>query len=347
MPQPFILKQPDDWHIHLREAAVLPLTLKAFKRIFNRCLAMPNLQQPITSLQRLRKYREQIQAIIGDDHKRVQITMYLTNAMTTDLIAQCAQSGEVIGFKLYPAGATTNSNFGVNNIKALYPVLEAMQQYDIPLLIHGEVVDAAIDIFDRERVFIERHLQQIVAEFPNLRIVLEHITTADAVNFVRDCREKVVATITPQHLMLNRNDLLVGGIKPHNYCLPILKRNTHQQALLKAAFSGSPKFFLGTDSAPHFKHLKESACGCAGCFSGLHALELYAEVFHQHDQMDKLENFASIFGAQFYQLPITNNKVALYRQPQTIPQTIAIGNETITPFLAGHKLQFTAKLVEN
>ena len=271
------------------------------------------------------------------------MTLYLTNSTKVDDIYSAKESGVVAG-KLYPAGATTNSDAAVSTIEHLYPVFEAMTEAGLLLLIHGEVTSSDIDIFDRERVFIERYLIDITNKFPDLKIVFEHITTSDAVDFVNSASDNVAATITPQHLMLNRNDLLVGGIRPHNYCLPVLKRSTHQQALRKVAASGSRKFFLGTDSAPHEKHTKESSCGCAGCYSAWSALELYTQVFEEIDALDKLEGFASHYGADFYGLPRNNGTVTLVKESWQIPEQIALSNgESIVPFMAGQTINWKIK----
>ena len=334
--------QPDDWHIHLREGELLNLTVAAVSRIFGRCLAMPNLAEPIVSLEQLQLYSEAIKKIGSIDAK---IALYMVQDITPKFVESVAHSKLAIGFKLYPAGATTNSLKGVNNIDKMFPVFAAMQQVDLPLLIHGEVVDSDIDIFDREKLFIDRYLQKIVATFPKLRVVFEHITTTEAVAFVNACSANVAATITPQHLLLNRNDLLVGGIKPHNYCLPVLKRHTHQQQLIKAATSGNPKFFLGTDSAPHEIANKHTDCGCAGCFSGLNSLELYTAVFHSQNAMDKLEGFASIYGANFYKLPLNSKRVTIFEHSHQIPKTVSAGSRQIRPFLAGETLNFSCEIV--
>ena len=341
-----IIRQPDDWHIHLREEEVLQLTVPAVTRIFGRCLAMPNLKQPIVSLAQLHQYKLSIIKAGASQHQ-VKVALYLTQQMTPKFIELVAATKMAIGFKLYPAGATTNSQHGVMDITTLTPLFEQMEKLQIPLLIHGEVVDAAVDIFDREKVFIERHLSVIVDQFPQLKIVLEHITTREAVQFITESRENVVATITPQHLLLNRNDLLVGGLRPDNYCLPVLKRSTHQQVLIAAAISGNSKFFLGSDSAPHSIDKKYSDCGCAGCFTGLHCLELYAQIFDDCNALDKLENFASVYGAQFYGLSLNQRSVALYREECLIPEKCVLNDVEFKPFLAGQKLRITAKIVED
>jgi dihydroorotase len=266
--------------------------------------------------------------------------LYLTGNTSVEEIKKVADSEFVHGFKLYPAGATTNSDAGVANIEAAYPLLAAMEKYRVPLLIHGEVTDAEHDIFDREKIFVDTQLSKITQQFPELRVVLEHVTTQEAVQFVESASSNVAATITPQHLLFNRNAILVGGIKPHFYCLPILKREQHRQALVTAATSGNPKFFLGTDSAPHLTHLKENSCGCAGCYSAHAAIELYAQAFEQANALDKLEGFASFHGADFYGLPRNSAIVTLQKQPWQVPVSYGEADLSITPLLAGEQLQW-------
>lgn len=335
------ITRPDDWHIHLRDGAALDLTVNDVARWAGRAIVMPNLVPPVTTVEQARAYRERIMAALqpGLDFNPL-MTLYLTDGTTADEIAKAAADEHVHAVKLYPAGATTNSSAGVNSLEALYPVLEAMQTHDVPLLIHGEVTDSEIDIFDREKIFIDRHLAPIAETFPELRIVLEHITTADAVSFVVSARDGIAATITPQHLLYNRNDLLVGGIKPHYFCLPILKRNIHQEGLRKAATSGNPKFFLGTDSAPHSQKAKESACGCAGCYSGHAAVELYAEVFQAEDALDRLEAFASHHGPDFYKLPRNTSTITLVQAEQVVPKSLQFGDEPLIPLRAGETLNW-------
>lgn len=330
------LTRPDDWHIHVRNGDVLKTVLPYTARQFARAIIMPNLKPPVTTVAQALAYRDEIlQAIPEGMDFTPLMTLYLTAATSEAEIKLAAESEFVHAFKLYPAGATTNSDAGVGNIQQIYPLLAAMQRHDIPLLVHGEVTDDDCDIFDRERVFIERHLQAVVKEFPDLRLVLEHVTTAEAVQFVEAASANVAATITPQHLLLNRNAILAGGIRPHHYCLPVLKREQHRLALLKAATSGNPKFFLGTDSAPHLTHLKETSCGCAGCFSAPAALELYAEAFEQVDALDKLEGFASFYGADFYRLPRNSGQVVLEKQQWQMPEICTSGYVAITPLFAG------------
>ena len=332
---------PDDWHLHFRDGEMLKETVPATSRCFKRAIVMPNLVPPVTDAQMLSAYRERILAAIPDGQEfEPLMTIYLTDSTTPKDIEAALNAGAVAA-KLYPAGATTNSDAAVSSLNALYPAFEAMQKQGMLLLIHGEVTDHDIDIFDREKVFIDRHLTPIHRDFPNLKIVFEHITTRDAVAFVEGSDEHVAATITPQHLLLNRNDMLVGGIRPHNFCLPVLKRNIHQAALRSAVASGSRKFFLGTDSAPHERHKKESACGCAGCYSAWSAIELYAEVFDQLGCLDKLEGFASHWGPDFYGLPRNTGSIALKRETWTVPEIVALPNGSdIVPFFGGQTLQW-------
>jgi len=306
------ITRPDDWHLHVRNGAVLKTVMPHTARQFARAIIMPNLKPPVTTVAQALIYREEIlQAVpVGLDFTPL-MTLYLTGSTSVDEVKKAAESEHIHAFKLYPAGATTNSDSGVADIKAIYPLLAAMEQYAIPLLIHGEVTDDACDIFDRERVFIDTYLTDITHNFPGLRIVVEHVTTTEAVQFVQDAGANIAATITPQHLLFNRNAILAGGIRPHYYCLPIIKRESHRLALVAAATSGNPKFFLGTDSAPHLTSLKETACGCAGCYSAHAALELYAEAFERADALDKLEGFASFYGADFYRLPRNSGTVTL------------------------------------
>ena len=333
------LIQPDDWHLHVRKGGILKTVIAHTAAQFARAIIMPNLQPAVTTVDEALLYREEIlQALPSESNFEPLMTLYLTLATTIAEVKKAAASAYVYAFKLYPAGATTNSESGVNDLKAIYPVLEAMEQLDMPLLIHGEVTDHECDIFDREKVFVESSLADIVATFPNLRVVLEHVTTQEAVDFVLSASAKVAATITPQHLMFNRNAILAGGIRPHHYCLPVIKRERHRQALVKAAVSGNPKFFLGTDSAPHLTGAKENSCGCAGCYSAYGALELYAEVFEQENALDKLEGFASFYGADFYQLARNSQTVTLQKKSWTVPAGYPVDNETITPLKANEVL---------
>ncbi len=334
------LLRPDDWHVHLRDDAALTQTCADMARYFGRAIVMPNLTPPVTTVAAAAAYRERILAAMDGLERRFEplMTLYLTDTTSADEIRRAADSDFVHAVKLYPAGATTNSDAGVAELEGLYPTLEAMQEVDLPLLIHGEVTDHAVDIFDREKVFIDRHLAPIVERFPGLRVVLEHITTADAVDFVSTAPGNVAATITAHHLLLNRNDMLVGGIRPHYYCLPVLKRNTHQAALLRAATSGSPRFFLGTDSAPHATGRKETACGCAGCYTAHAALELYAEVFEAAGALDRLEAFAGHFGADFYRLPRNRDRITLRKTSWTVPTQLPLADTHLTPLRAGESV---------
>lgn len=338
------ITMPDDWHAHFRDNEVLTETVPASARQFGRSIAMPNLTPPVINAKLAKEYEGRLlkNRPAGSDFTPL-VTLYLTNATKPQDIKDAKAQG-VLASKLYPAGATTNSQNGVNDVEKMAPVFEAMAECGMLLLIHGEVTDGDIDIFDREKVFIERYLKKIVTQHPNLKIVLEHITTKDAAEFVMSASDNVAATVTPQHLMLNRNDLLVGGIKPHYYCLPILKRNIHQEALRAAVASGSPKFFLGTDSAPHMKDQKESACGCAGCYSAPAAIELYAQVFEELDALDKLEGFASFHGADFYGLPHNKKKITLVREPWKMPAQIKVaGTSVIVPFWAEKEIGWRLK----
>jgi dihydroorotase len=314
---------------------VLPHTARQFAR----AIIMPNLKPPVTTVDQALLYRQEIlQAIPEAFDFTPLMTLYLTGSTRPEEIRKAAASEHVYAFKLYPAGATTNSDSGVADIEAAYPLFEEMEKQDIPLLIHSEVTDEHCDIFDRERVFLETHLTRIVESFPALRIVVEHVTTSEAVDFVKAQGPNIAATITPQHLLYNRNAILAGGIRPHYYCLPVLKREHHRQALVQAATSGNPKFFLGTDSAPHLTTLKENACGCAGCFSAPVALELYAEAFEKADALDKLEGFASFYGADFYRLPRNRGTITLEKTSWQVPTVYEDGDVTITPLKAGEPL---------
>ena len=335
------IQTPDDWHLHFRDGDMLLETVPATARQFARAIVMPNLVPPVTNAAMALAYRDRILAArpAGSQFQPL-VTLYLTDKTSAQDIIDAKAAG-IVAAKLYPAGATTNSSHGVGALDALYPVFETMAEQGMLLLIHGEVTEHQIDIFDREKVFIDRYLQHIVARIPALKVVFEHITTADAAAFVSEASTNVAATITPQHLLLNRNDLLVGGVRPHNYCLPVLKRRTHQEALRAAVATGSPKFFLGTDSAPHEKHRKESACGCAGCYSAHSAIELYAQVFDDLGCLDKLEGFASHHGADFYGLPRNSGTVTLVKQQWQVPAEITLPNgNPIVPFFAGEILNW-------
>ncbi len=335
------LIQPDDWHLHVRQGEVLKTVIAHTAKQFARAIIMPNLQPPVTTVDQARLYRDEIISTLPNGSNfNPLMTLYLTDSTSQEDIKKAAKSEFIHAFKLYPAGATTNSDSGVSNLKAIYPLFKIMEQVDIPLLIHGEVTESDCDIFDREKTFIESSLQDIVKQFPNLRIVVEHVTTQEAVDFVLSASDKIAATITPQHLLFNRNAILVGGIHPHNYCLPILKREKHRQALVNAAISGNPKFFLGTDSAPHTQNAKENSCGCAGCYSAYAAIELYAEAFEQAGALDKLEGFASFFGADFYGLARNTQTITLQKKPWTVPTHYALTNERIVPLKANEVLQW-------
>ena len=343
-PNHLQITRPDDWHLHLRDGVALQAVVGYTARQFARAIIMPNLKPPVTTVAAALAYRERILAALpaGAEFQPL-MTLYLTDNTSPAEITKAKQSGLVHAVKYYPAGATTNSDSGVTDLAKTHAVLAEMEAQDLPLLLHGEVTDPQVDIFDREQVFIERHLAPLHERFPRLRMVLEHITTADAVAFVQSADEHIAATITPQHILYNRNTMLVGGIRPHYYCLPILKREQHRQAVLTAAISGNPKFFLGTDSAPHARTAKESACGCAGIFSAHAAMELYATAFEQTGALDKLEGFASHYGADFYGLPRNNTKMSLSRQEWQIPATVDFGDdafvdEKLVPLLAGEQL---------
>ncbi|MEO5701532.1 MAG: dihydroorotase [Casimicrobiaceae bacterium] len=336
-----VLRQPDDWHLHLRDGAALADVTPATARVFARALVMPNLKLPVTTTAAAGAYRQRIlDALPGSTRFAPLMTLYLTDETPPAEIARAKASGYVLAVKYYPAGATTNSASGVTAIERVLPVLEAMQAQGMVLAVHGEVTDPDVDVFDRERVFIDRTLERIVGMFPGLRIVLEHVTTAEGVAFVTQSGPMVAATLTPQHLMYSRNALLVGGVRPHLYCLPVLKRERHRVALVGAAVSGSPKFFLGTDSAPHARHTKEHACGCAGCYSAHAALELYADVFASAGRLNALEDFASGFGADFYRVPRNTGTVTLWREPWSVPSTYAFAGDEVVPLMAGETVHW-------
>ncbi|MEY4208297.1 MAG: hypothetical protein RLZZ20_1449 [Pseudomonadota bacterium] len=336
-----ILTRPDDWHLHLRDGVVLRDVLPHTARQFARAIVMPNLKPPVTTTEMAKAYRKRILDVLPSDmHFEPLMTLYLTDNTSVDEIGRAVDSGIVHGVKLYPAGATTNSDAGVTDLKRCMGALERMQALGLPLLIHGEVTDRDIDLFDREAVFIERTLIPLRRQLPALKIVFEHITTKEAVQYVKEADGPTAATITAHHLLYNRNAMFTGGVRPHYYCLPVLKRETHRQALIAAATSGSPKFFLGTDSAPHAKGLKEHACGCAGCYTALHAMELYAQAFEQADALDKLEAFASFYGADFYGLPRNEDKVTLERATWNVPEELPMGDTTVVPLDAGQSLNW-------
>lgn len=325
------IARPDDWHVHLRDGEVLKNTVADTSRYFGRAIVMPNLVPPVTNAELAKSYYDRIMAASPSKHFQPLMVLYLTDNTSAQDIIEAKESGIVYAAKLYPAGATTNSSSGVTDVAKLKAVFAAMQSVGMPLLIHGEVTTDDIDIFDREQVFIDTILAPLVASYPDLKVVLEHITTKNAVDFVQSAGKNVAATITAHHLLFNRNHMLVGGIRSHYFCLPILKRNIHQQALIGAATSGNDKFFLGTDSAPHAQHAKESACGCAGCYTAHAAIELYTEVFEQENALDKLEAFASLNGPAFYQLPVNEDKITLIKKAWQVPATLSFGNDVVVP----------------
>jgi dihydroorotase len=332
---------PDDWHCHLRDEKYLSRTVPDIAARFRRALVMPNLKPPVTTVIQAIQYAERIRQHIPQGSSfHPLITLYLTEDTQAKLIHEAKDTGFIIACKLYPAGATTHSAAGVKDLQKINTVLEAMQEKDMVLCIHGESIEPEVDVFDREQRFIEKYLAPLIKRFPNLRIVLEHVSTKTAVDFVTEAPSTLAATITVHHLLLNRNDLLVGGLHPHYYCLPVLKRNTDQEALLKAAMSGNPKFFLGTDSAPHSVHNKEACLCAAGIYTAYSAIELYAEVFDHHHQLDRLEGFASLFGAQFYKLPVNEDKITLTQEAWQVPATLAFGDEQVVPFRAGEEIRW-------
>jgi dihydroorotase len=340
-PQTLTIRRPDDWHVHLRDGAMLAAVAHYTARQFGRAIVMPNLQPPVTSVAMAEAYRARIMAALPTDaYFNPLMTAYLTDDADPAEIARGHATGVFTACKLYPAHATTNSAAGVTDLRNLHGVLEAMQRIGMPLLIHGEVTDPAIDIFDREAVFVDRVLTPLVRDFPALKIVLEHITTAEAADFVTASGATVGATITPQHLHLNRNALFAGGLRPHAYCLPVVKRERHRLAVRRAAVSGNPSFFLGTDSAPHPVGAKEAACGCAGIFNAPFALESYAAVFEEEGALDKLEAFASEHGARFYGLPLNEGTVTLVRDGVEVPALIDMGAADVVPFHAGERLRW-------
>lgn len=336
------LTLPDDWHIHLRDDAALATTVPDVAQWAGRAIIMPNLTPPVTSVDQALAYRDRILAHVPANNAfEPLMTLYLTDQTDEDTIVAAADCAHVHGIKLYPAGATTNSAAGVTALGPLYPILAVMERHDVPLLVHGEVTDPDCDIFDREKAFIDASLIPIRREFPELRIVFEHITTEDAVQFVCDAGERTAATITAHHLLYNRNDLLVGGIRPHFFCLPVLKRNRHQRALRAIVASGHPRFFLGTDSAPHAKADKESSCGCAGCYTAHAALALYAEVFEEEGALEHLEAFSSFYGPDFYKLPRNTGSITLAKSPQSVPADIPLGDTRLVPIRAGEVVNWT------
>jgi dihydroorotase len=333
------LSRPDDCHLHVRDGKVLDTVVPHTARQFARAIIMPNLRPPVTTTAQAKAYRERVRAAVpaGMSFEPL-MSLYLTDTTPASEIESASASDAVLACKLYPAGATTHSDSGVTRIDRIYPALEAMEKRGLPLLVHGEVTDREVDIFDREAVFIDRVLIPLSNRFPGLRVVMEHITTREAVAFVSEAPATVAATITAHHLLYNRNALFHGGIRPHYYCLPILQRETHRQALLQAATSGNPKFFLGTDSAPHARHRKEASCGCAGCYTAHAALELYAEAFQEAGAVERLEGFASCYGADFYGLPRNSGTLTLRRETTPVPEAFGFGEATLVPLRSGETL---------
>ncbi|CAG2142693.1 dihydroorotase [Cupriavidus numazuensis] len=343
MPQMLTITRPDDWHLHLRDGAALAAVLPDTARQFGRAIVMPNLKPPVTTVEQARAYRARILAALPAGMRfEPLMTLYMTDHTSAEEIVAAKASGLVHGVKLYPAGATTNSDAGVTDMRRCYPAFEAMQREGLPLLVHGEVTDPAIDVFDREAVFIERVMTPLRRDFPELKVVFEHITTRDAAQYVMEASGPTGATITAHHLLYNRNAIFAGGIRPHYYCLPVLKRETHREALVAAATSGSPRFFLGSDSSPHARGLKEHACGCAGCYTALHAMELYAEAFEAAGALARLEAFASFNGPAFYGLPRNTGTLTLKREDWQVPTELPFGDTTLLPLRSGETLRWKA-----
>ena len=341
MTNKITITHPDDWHLHLRDGPALKAVLPDTARQFARAIVMPNLRPPVTATELATAYRQRILEALPKGAKfEPLMTLYLTDNTPAEEIKKAKASGFIHGVKLYPAGATTNSDSGVTDLLKCNAALEAMQDKGLPLLIHAEVTDSDVDVFDRERVFIDRHMTPLLKRFPALKVVFEHITTKDAADFVTSAPNNVAATITAHHLLLNRNDMFKGGIQPHHYCLPILKREAHRLALVKAATSGNAKFFLGTDSAPHAKHTKEAACGCAGIYTAHAAIELYAEAFEAANSLEKLEAFASFYGADFYGLPRNTDKITLEKTSWMVPNELPMGNDSLVPLRAGQQVHW-------
>jgi dihydroorotase len=337
--QQLTITRPDDWHLHLRDGTLMRGVVQDTARQFARAIVMPNLRPPVTTTEQARAYRERILAALPAGARfEPLMTLYLTDNTAAEEIRRARQSGIVHAVKLYPAGATTNSDAGVTDIRKAYPALEEMQRCGMPLLVHGEATGADVDVYDREAVFIEKTLIPLLKDLPELRLVFEHITTRDAVQFVTSAPDHIGATITAHHLLYNRNAMFSGGLRPHYYCLPVLKREVHRAALGKAAISGNPKFFLGSDSAPHEQHAKESGCGCAGCYTAFAAIELYAEAFGQLNALDRLEGFASHYGADFYRLPRNSGKITLRRESWQVPDSLTFGEHRLVPLGAGENL---------
>lgn len=339
MTSSLTITRPDDWHLHLRDGAALQAVLPDTARRFGRAIVMPNLRPPVTTTELAEAYRERILAALPAGNRfEPLMTLYLTDKTSPEEIRRAKASGIVHGVKLYPAGATTNSDSGVTNLGHCVPALEAMQEVGLPLLVHAEVTDADVDVFDREKVFIERNMRPLLQRFPALRVVFEHITTREAAQFVAESPDNIAATITAHHLLMNRNAMFSGGMRPHHYCLPVLKREEHRLALVAAATSGSPKFFLGTDSAPHPQSAKESACGCAGMYTSHAGIELYAEAFEDAGALNRLEGFASFHGADFYRLPRNADKVTLVKESWQVPDDMPLGQERLVPLRAGQSI---------
>jgi dihydroorotase len=334
-----ILTRPDDWHLHVRDGVALESVIAHSARQFGRAVIMPNLKPPVTTVDQALEYRQRIlRALPAGANFSPLMTLYLTESTSATEVMKLAEHPHLHAFKLYPAGATTHSDAGVRSLERIYSLLEVMEKHGVPLCVHGEVTDPQVDIFDREQAFIQRELLPIVHRFPALRLVLEHITTREGVEFVRSAGEHIASSITAHHLLYNRNALLVGGVRPHYYCLPVLKRESHRLALLEAATSGEKRFFLGTDSAPHAQHSKENACGCAGCYTAHAALELYAEAFEQAQALDRLEQFASFNGPDFFGLPHNQDHVRLQRQEWRVPQFYSYGDERLIPLRADESM---------
>ena len=340
MTDTLTITRPDDWHVHFRDGAAMRSVVPDTARVFGRAIAMPNLKPPVVTVADAAAYRERLLAAAAGTTFEPLMTLYLTDNTAPDEIRRARASGFVHAVKYYPAGATTNSDSGVTELARAYPAIAAMEEAGLPLLLHGEVVDPDVDVFDREAVFIERHLTRLLKDFPRLKIVLEHITTRQAAEFVAAAPANVAATITVHHLLYNRNAMFRGGIRPHMYCLPVLKREAHRQALVAAAISGNPKFFLGTDSAPHAASTKETACGCAGIYSAHAAIELYAEAFEDAGALDRLEAFASFFGADFYGLPRNGDTLTLRRETWSAPERLGLGGEALVPLRAGEPIRW-------
>ncbi|MFS0755743.1 dihydroorotase [Noviherbaspirillum sp. 1P10PC] len=340
-PDSITITRPDDWHLHLRDGATMASVLPHTARQFARAIVMPNLKPPVTTTAQALAYRDRILAALPPGMAfEPLMTLYLTDNTAPEEIMRAKESGLIHAVKLYPAGATTNSDAGVTDLRKCYRALEAMQQVGMPLLVHGEVTDQEIDIFDREAVFIDRVMMPLRSDMPELKVVFEHITTQDAAQYVQEAGQHTAATITAHHLLYNRNEIFKGGIRPHYYCLPVLKREIHRKALVQAAISGSGKFFLGTDSAPHARNTKEHACGCAGCYTALHAMELYAQAFDRANALDKLEGFASLHGPDFYGLPRNSGTITLVRQSWTLPGELPMGESTVVPLNGGETMDW-------